>query len=182
MEPVPERHLDCSDCKKPISVHYTEIVGKMIYRIGMCSDCPVLRQKLCGLEYAQKNGQAQALAVLTCGTCHTSSDEVRMGSQVGCSLCYEVFEDLILQELASLDRLPQKNQALKKTMPLHVGQKPGQSQEITPAMKLLELHQALHDTLAKEDYEQAAWLRDRIKALTQETKQSDTLADGEKNA
>ena len=34
-------------------------------------------------------------------------------------------------------------------------------------MQLVALHQALHETLSREDYEQAAWLRDQIKALTE---------------
>jgi protein arginine kinase activator len=35
------------------------------------------------------------------------------------------------------------------------------------------LNEALNETLKKEDYEQAAWLRDQIKAITEKTEQSD---------
>jgi protein arginine kinase activator len=168
MSDLPERHLECSECKKPIVVCYTEIVGKMIYRLGMCADCPILRQKLHGQASAGQQlttGEAAA-AGLACGGCGTTADEVRMGVLLGCSLCYEVFEDLIIQELQLSNRLAQKVSGLKKIAPLHLGRLPGQSGEMNPAMKLVALHQALNETLSREDYEQAAWLRDQIKALT----------------
>lgn len=63
--------------------------------------------------------------------------------------------------------MPQKI-AIKKNLPLHMGRLPGQAVEINPALKLLALNQALHETLSHEDYEQAAWLRDQIKELTDE--------------
>ena len=48
-----------------------------------------------------------------------------------------------------------------------MGRTPGQAVAINPSLKLLALHQALNETLSREDYEQAAWLRDQIKALTE---------------
>ncbi len=89
-----------------------------------------------------------------------------MGAKVGCSACYDVFEDLILQEMSTQDRLPPSHKG-KRGMPLHMGRAPGQPATVNPALKLLALHQALNETLAREDYEQAAWLRDQIKALTE---------------
>lgn len=173
MEPLPERHLECSECKKPIVVTYTEIVGKMIFRLGMCADCPILRHKLHGQVSSLHDTEEAKSAGLVCGSCGTGADEVRMGASLGCSLCYEVFEELILQELQSAERLTQKAYTLQKVAPLHIGRQPGQVAEVNPGMKLLALHQALHETLSHEDYEQAAWLRDQIKALTEENKKND---------
>jgi protein arginine kinase activator len=172
MQELPERHLECSECKKPIAVCYTEIVGKMIYKLGMCADCPLLRQKLYGTPTGAVNEEAKT-AGLTCGSCGTTADEVKMGSLLGCSLCYAVFEETILQELQAANRLANKGILTKPTKLIHLGKTPGQAVEVTPATKLIQLHQALHDTLAKEDYEQAAWLRDQIKALTEEKKKHD---------
>lgn len=172
MEELPERHLECSGCKKPIVVCYTEMVGKMIYRLGMCADCPILRQKLHGHAGIKADSQTAQAADLSCGGCGMTADEVRMGAPLGCSLCYEVFEDLVIQELLTANRIMQKIAGLKKVVPLHMGRLPGQSEDVSPAGKLLALHQALHETLSKEDYEQAAWLRDQIKALTEENKKN----------
>ncbi|MBS0635808.1 MAG: hypothetical protein JSR37_10130 [Verrucomicrobia bacterium] len=162
----PERHIECGECKKPVAVIYTEIVGKMIYRIAMCSDCPMLKQRLYGVRLKEPRGDEALKAGLCCGNCGTTADELKMGANVGCSTCYEVFDELLIQELA----LQENHTPVKKTKrsrPLHVGRAPGQNVEINPALKLLALHQALNDTLAREDYEQAAWLRDQIKALTE---------------
>jgi protein arginine kinase activator len=170
MEQLPERHLECSGCKKPITVCYTEIVGKTMYRLGMCDDCPILRQKLHGtLSPALTEDEAKTQG-LTCGGCGTSADEVRMGASLGCSMCYDVFEEILINELVAANRMVQKVLGGKKLEPLHLGRIPGQASEINPAIKLLALHQALHETLGREDYEQAAWLRDQIKALTEEKK------------
>ena len=168
MEQLPERHLECSECKKPPAVCYTEIVGNAIYRLIMCADCPILRQKLYGLSVTPLGKELESRG-LGCGSCGTTADEVKMGAPLGCSLCYEVFEDLILQELQTANRIPMRLMGTKKTVPLHLGRIPGQLSEVNPSLKLLALHQALNETLSREDYEQAAWLRDQIKAITEET-------------
>jgi protein arginine kinase activator len=172
MEQPPDRPLECGECKKPIAVIYTEIVGKMMYRVAMCSDCPVLRQKLYGAKSYEPTSPLALAAGLSCGSCMTTADEVKMGAKLGCTNCYEVFEDLLTQELASQERLPQSLRT-KRAMPLHMGKQPGQPAEVNPALKLLALHQALNETLAREDYEQAAWLRDQIKSLTEGDQQDE---------
>ncbi|MCE5294388.1 MAG: hypothetical protein LLF94_07215, partial [Chlamydiales bacterium] len=106
MDLQPERPLECGECKKPVAVIYTEVVGKMMYRIAMCSDCPMLRQKLYGSRTIDATNSEAIASGLCCGECGTTADEVRMGSSVGCSLCYEVFQDLITQEITAQEKLP----------------------------------------------------------------------------
>ncbi len=48
-----------------------------------------------------------------------------------------------------------------------MGRAPGEKIEISPSLKLIALNEALSETLSREDYEQAAWLRDQIKKLTE---------------
>jgi protein arginine kinase activator len=51
---------------------------------------------------------------------------------------------------------------------------------INPSSRLLALNEALKETLSREDYEQAAWLRDQIKALTEsEAKDKKNEASGQ---
>ena len=166
MEQLPERPIECGECKKPVAVIYTELVGKMMYRIAMCSDCPQLRQKIYGTKSIEPCSPESMTLGLCCGTCGTTADEVRMGANVGCSTCYEVFEDLLTQELATQEVLFHPHRG-KRPEAMHLGRQPGQTAEINPSLKLLALHQALNETLGREDYEQAAWLRDQIKALTE---------------
>lgn len=167
MEILPERHLECSDCKKPIHTIYTELVGKSLFRLSMCRDCPILRQKMQGGKTPTTTEEALALG-LCCGNCQTTADEVKMGGNTGCSLCYEVFDEIIHQEIFLKERLPERAKRNKHPIPMHLGRGPGEPTVANPATKLLALHQALHETLAQEDYEAAAWLRDQIKALTEE--------------
>jgi protein arginine kinase activator len=150
-------------------VIYTEVIGKSINRVAMCDECPVLRQKLRGGGKATVVS-GEASASLVCGGCGLTLDEVRMGASLGCPLCYDIFNDEVSRELVQLERIPPRYHLQKKGEPLHVGRSPGQQQEIDPSLKLLALQQALHETLGREDYEQAALLRDQIRELEEKAK------------
>ena len=165
-EKMPDRPLECSECKKLVTVHYTEIVGETMSQTCMCADCPELQKRLHGIP--QWGGEGlEGGAGLACGNCGTSLDAVRMGSDLGCCDCYEIFEDVIIQELLSSKKIPLRLANNKKSTPIHIGRAPGEAQEINISLRLLALNEALNETLKKEDYEQAAWLRDQIKALTE---------------
>lgn len=170
-EKIPERPLECSECKKPISVYYTEIIGKTTTHLAMCSDCPELRARLKGSHTHRLEGSLEASAGLACGNCGTTLDALRVGMPLGCSVCYEVFDDILLGEMLASEKIPPRINVSKKTTPVHIGRAPGQAQEMNPSMRLLALNEALNETLAQEDYEQAAWLRDQIKAITENPEQ-----------
>ena len=53
-----ERHLECSECKKPIVVVYTEIVRENDHRVGMCVICPLLAKKLHGQPHVETSGRS----------------------------------------------------------------------------------------------------------------------------
>lgn len=171
--PEDERPLECSECKKPIAVRYTEIVGDSITHTIMCVDCPQLQRRLHGIPASTIAGEQKLAAGLCCGNCGTTLDAVRMGNPVGCNECYEVFEDILLSEMTAAHKIPPRITPTKKTSPIHIGRSPGEIKEISSTLRLVALNEALNETLRKEDYEQAAWLRDQIKALTDETKEKD---------
>lgn len=162
----PDRHLECGECKKPIAVHYTEVVGKQITCWGMCADCPMMQRHLFGTAPLSPV-EVGATTGLACGNCGTTFDSVRMGAPLGCSTCYQVFDEVILAEILAAKKVPPRILAARKSTPIHIGRAPGELGEINPAARLLVLNEALSETLKSEDYEQAAWLRDQIKALTE---------------
>ena len=166
--PFPDRPLECGECKKQIAIRYTEISGDAIVHTSMCADCPELQRRLHGAHPQLGAGnQMDALAALECGNCGTTLEEIKRGHPLGCPHCYTVFEDLLVMEMQTANRLPSHLVAAKKNLPLHLGRSPGEPMPINPSSRLLALDEALKETLRREDYEQAAWLRDQIKALTE---------------
>lgn len=170
----PDRPLECGECKKSIAIKYTEIVGDVITQTSMCSDCPELQRRLYGTNPAEHvANQVGANAGLCCGNCGTTLEEVKRGHRLGCMECYTVFGDILMNELLASHHLPTRFTTQKKSTPLHIGRAPGQTLAINISSRLLALNEALRETLSREDYEQAAWLRDQIKALTENEEQSD---------
>jgi protein arginine kinase activator len=173
-EPAPERPIECTECRRPVAIWYTEIVGNTTTQLSMCSECPVLQRKLHGQMSNKETSQGTGEATLTCGECGTTLDSLRLGNLLGCSNCYEIFGDVIFSELVSMEKIPQRlASSTKKNTTLHIGRSPNEVTEISPSLRLLSLNEALNETLKREDYEQAAWLRDQIKALTEENPPED---------
>lgn len=165
-----DRPLECTECKKPIAVWYTEIVGNSVTHTCMCADCPELQKRLHGTNPNELVANQTGNAGLECGNCGTKLEEIRRGQRLGCPECYTVFEDILLLEMQNIEHLAPRIQPGKKSIPIHIGRAPGEKMAINPSSRLLALNEALNETLSKEDYEQAAWLRDQIKALTEDEK------------
>ncbi len=167
-----ERPVECNQCKRPIRVMYKEIVGDLMICTEMCGECPVLEQKLHGqpLSTPAKEGLTGAETGLCCNNCRTTLESIKMGNPLGCSECYEVFADLLLSEISAANALPasvKKAIAAKRAQPLHIGKTPQNPTQIPSSSRLNALNEALNEALKKENYEQAAWLRDQIKDITE---------------
>ncbi len=163
-----ERPLECCECQKPASVRYTEIADGVVARAALCADCPFLERHLGSYLQADTSpGVSPDKKGLVCGNCGTSLAAVRTGSLLGCSHCYGIFQEVVFKELLVRNKIARR-QASARGVPLHTGRGLGERIELSPGLKLIELNEALSDTLTLEDYEQAAWLRDQIKKLTEE--------------
>lgn len=166
-----ERPLDCSECKKPAAVLYTEIVGDKVVHTTMCADCPHLERRLYGTIHKEHAIEGETLeAAFACGNCGTMLEQLRMGQPLGCTECYEVFTSVIIDELIKTSRISRHLTVNQKTQPLHIGRNPGEMTEINPTLRLIALNEALDEMLIREDYEQAALLRDQIKMLKEKSK------------
>ncbi len=166
----PDRPLECSECNIPIKVHYSEIINNQCINIGMCNTCPELQKRLKGIPFEEYESPTKGGTGLVCGECGTTLANVKISHHVGCSNCYDVFGDVLINELIQAQALFPGIVKQKKSVPLHIGRGPGETQEISPSLKLIALNEALEQTLKKEDYEQAALLRDQIRKLTEDNK------------
>lgn len=163
-----ERPVECGNCKRPIRVIYKEVVGEMTTVTEMCAECPILKEKLHGTSYIPQPEGKKEETGLCCIHCRTSLESILMGNPLGCNVCYDVFGDIILHDLENTDRIAprtKKARELQSGQALHIGKSPKQPIHITPSSRIHSLNEALNEALRKENYEQAAWLRDQIKEL-----------------
>lgn len=165
---LPDRPIECTECKRPITIRYTEVFGPTVSETCMCSECPVVARRLGAISSLDREHPMEdGAAGLCCGNCGTTLQAVQMGSPLGCSICYDVFADVLAAELSNMKKVSQRIPKSKKSKQLHIGRAPGETAKLNPSLRLIALNEALKDTLSREDYEQAAWLRDQIKELTE---------------
>lgn len=160
-----ERPVECGHCKKLATVTYKEILGKNESCTQMCADCPVLHQKIHGTSPAESPEGIENQTGLFCAHCRTSLESVKMGNPVGCAECYTIFGDLLVNELIEENKIPKRLQKIRRNQPLHIGKTPEKPAVIPSSNRLTALNEALNEALKKENYEEAAWLRDQIKEL-----------------
>ena len=160
-----QKPIECGECKRAVKVLYKEVANNTVTCTEMCNECPILKAKLHGNNPPSKNNERS----LCCGVCGTSLESVIMGQPLGCAECYTVFGDYIIRELMDADSLPsslKKKAESQKMQTLHIGRSPQQPGSPALSTKLASLSEALNEALKKENYEQAASIRDQIKALT----------------
>ncbi len=158
--------MKCENCsEREATVHYTEIEGSDKHEIHLCEQCyrqkltPVhkavdftdLLQKL--LKGALKDQGAAANAI--CPTCGISLAEFRASGRFGCPNDYHVFNEA----LGSLIEKIQHGDRHVGKVPHHAGV------ELQRENELIRLRRELERAVQREEYEEAAKLRDRIKEL-----------------
>lgn len=94
-----------------------------------------------------------------CTNCGLDYNKYRRTLILGCSACYDSFRDLLIPEL-------QKYHGST----IHTGRKPGKPSDDThyKLQALVELRKRMKQSLTREDYAEAARLRDQIKLLESE--------------
>lgn len=164
-----ERPIECSHCQKAIDVTYKELANGTSLCTQMCSDCPILEKKLHGKsESSNKPIASEEIPKLCCAICMTTLESIQTGNPLGCNHCYIVFEQPLLGKLLNENLLsPCIQQEIKElsSSTIHRGKTPHQPISIPFSNQLATLSEALNGALQKEQYEQAAWLRDQIKEL-----------------
>ncbi|MFP4472888.1 MAG: UvrB/UvrC motif-containing protein [Candidatus Omnitrophota bacterium] len=168
--------MKCEVCKqKKATVHLTELIDGKVTELHICEGCA--KEK--SLQMEQQFGLADLLAGLSdfnqspakekeepqktaaCEHCSMSYEDFRKYGRLGCSECYESFRD---QLTTLLKKIHGSNR--------HAGKRP---RRYVQSVKqngddLKDLRKQLKQAVVREDYEQAAILRDKLKDLEQREK------------
>jgi protein arginine kinase activator len=154
----------CQQCKKQTAtVHLTDLVKGDKRERHLCEECAA-KEGIAVKQHVSINdvlstflqSGVQELAKLRCSECGTSFVEFRSQGVLGCPKDYEVFGDA----LASVIERAQDGETH------HTGKKPGQHLKTNPVQEeRLRLQRELREAIEREDYEQAAQIRDRLGGL-----------------
>lgn len=169
----------CEDCgAKPAVFHFVTITNDEKTERNLCPDCMAKYKKqlpgfdiknlagiLNNLIEGKRSGNKEEIdpetAAITCQQCGMSYGEFRKCGMLGCAQCYKAFHDPMT---ALLQRIHGNTQ--------HAGRIPGGEHSGTSIrMNIDRLKQLLQKAIAAEEYEQAAKLRDSIRALTAQLEQ-----------
>ncbi len=159
--------MKCESCNdKDATVHYTEIDGNEKREIHLCEECyrekvtPVQKvvdfaDLLKTLLHGAVKEQGAAGKAL-CPVCGISLAEFRASGRFGCPNDYVVFREAIAPLIEKIQHAAR-----------HAGRTPPSAgAEVRRDNDLLCLRRELERAVQREAYEEAARLRDRIRALT----------------
>ncbi len=162
----------CENCgKHPATTHIHTMVNGVSTEKNLCGYCAALLgyhkfgpssiSNLLSSMFGEIAETGTPPETKRCSVCGASFSDIVETGKVGCSACYETFYE---QLLPSLKRLHGSIH--------HVGKTPEPTDLIVHKPdKLAELQQKLKELIEKENFEEAAVVRDQIKAFEEEGKE-----------
>lgn len=164
----------CDVCKKNnATIHVTQIINGVKKEYNMCELCAKdknyfgngndvnkkdipLENVLSGLiDFINGNSYKVQKNSITCSNCGLTYDEFKERGLLGCSKCYEEFNSY-------LNPIIKRIQANTE----HVGKIPKMKwQGLIKKKKIDKLKESLNNSIAMEEYEKAAKIRDEIREL-----------------
>ena len=169
----------CESCKQTqATVHLTEIVNDQMTELHLCEACANqkgtqveshfgLADLLSGLaDFSKTQEPEEGVAGKACANCGMTYDDFRKVGRLGCSQCYTTFK----RGLGGL---------LKRIhgSPIHLGKSPiglvkasskGKAVDVKEVKsELADLRRKLERAIEKEEFEEAAGIRDQIRKLEQ---------------
>ena len=175
----------CEICgQKEAVIHIQEIIDGRKKTVHMCQDCATAKgmdaMGLQGINIAEilynlstksnlsgfnagkleigdnKNIKPKPVKITVCPYCKWDSEKFQKTGRLGCGRCYEAFSDIIMKAISNI----QKGN-------LHIGKRPGENTSETSLlmMDILNLQKKLDEHINKEEYEEAAKVRDQINYL-----------------
>lgn len=164
---------DCEICKlRESQVEIAIYLNDKLIQLHVCNECasdcrldfealekgtvPDFIEQCLELDGKRQRGE---LDDLTCPECGLTANDFEETNQLGCSTCYSALRDLLDVRIAEAGDCAARR---PPTQPSKTGE------------SIVGLQRKLRDAVNREEYEDAAMLRDRITALhTQQEKASD---------
>ncbi len=163
--------MQCDNChERPAAIHLTQIVDNSVTTVHLCEQCAeekgvqtgaiMSKFPLSGLMASVGQGAAALLHGeddRACGFCGAQLQDFRETGRLGCSHCYDTFEQHLRDLLRRIHGSSQ-----------HVGEVylPASTAEYDDSQRrLAELREQLRRAVESENFELAAELRDRIRSM-----------------
>ncbi len=152
----------CANCANPKNVHLTQIVGDELKKLSLCASCPAAQgaAQVGALNIVCESNPKLALdasaiqssdKTIACPNCGFTQESFKEYGRLGCPACYDAFA-------SGLD--PVLKKAHKGTE--HRGKVPAGYKAPVTREEIEALKTALQKHVDREEYEEAAQLRDRI--------------------
>jgi len=170
--------MRCDDCgKKKATVHLTELVDGQISELHLCEECAKaksvqmeqqfgLADLLAGLSDFNKTSPAAppseaSVKIESCANCGMTYADFKKHGRLGCSDCYSHFRGKLASLLKKIHGASHHSGKSPKVLatPVESAQPPVNDMDV--------LKKQLQQAVLCEDYERAAELRDRIRAMEQ---------------
>ena len=167
----------CEECGiREAQVTVTTVVNGEKNQLRLCRECVKKYQPggdMSGLLAAILSSMAKAHAAndKVCSHCGMSLAEFRKGGVLGCAGCYEDFREELKPVLTKIQGRSQ-----------HAGRRPrGSEAQEARLSRIRDLRAEMEKAVREERYEDAAVLRDRIRALRDEDALEGAAVSGEGN-
>ena len=173
-----KKMIMCDECgQRPANIHLTTIVDGEKRDFNLCSEC-LARKKEMNVDFGaianrlnrmirqnQEKDAKEAEAKpetpvpdISCAQCGTTYASIRTTGRMGCPQCYEAFRQPLSEWMERTHGASQ-----------HVGRASGGvACAVSLRMRLDKLKRMQRRAIENEDYEEAAVLRDQIRALSAE--------------
>jgi len=153
----------CQNCKeRQATVRFTKVINGVKTDMHLCEKCaPLMKHEFPAIKSFDITvsdiinsffGGSSVFSTTTCDSCGASFDDFSKTGKFGCPECYNAFSS----QLASpLKRIHGNDR--------HIGKIPKRAGD--GVSKITQLKNRLAEAIAKEDFENAATIRDEIRRL-----------------
>ncbi len=153
----------CQKCgKNQATTHYTQIINGKKTEMHLCSQCAgsgngTFPSLLSDMFFGETPYLGFDTGETVCPGCGSTLSRIRSQGKVGCGQCYDTFLDALLPYIRQIHGTDSHVRGVPapESLSAETPENAGTEEAV--------LKKQLADAIAREDYEQAAVLRDKIK-------------------